>query len=121
MSAAQNHHPVGRWKTYEIFPKKPQALPKFAGVYVVFLNDQLSYIGSSIDVAKRFNNYGFRSRDGVARYSQPRFPWAPVSETTRISVKVKRSKRFGDWAMREIRLIDRLRPRFNCQHKAGAA
>lgn len=34
-----------------------------------------------------------------------------------VVLKIKRSRRRGDWAMQEIRLIHRLRPEFNSQHK----
>jgi hypothetical protein len=35
---------------------------------------------------------------------------------TYFPVKVKQSRRYGDWAMDEIRLICRLGPKFNRQH-----
>ena len=36
-----------------------------------------------------------------------------------LKIKVAYSRKYGDWAMRELRLVNRLRPRFNSIHYIG--
>lgn len=83
------------------FPNQP-------GVYAIFLDGLISYIGSSVDVAARLGGYKLN----WARYSNStETPWGKGFR--KCVIKVRRSRRFGDWAMREMRLIKRLQPRFN--------
>jgi excinuclease UvrABC nuclease subunit len=92
-------HDWPRWK-----------LPHCAGVYAVYIDGQLVYIGQSSDIANRIANHRFRFgyRKNVI------LPWnGDVPDTSKISLKIKRSKRFGDWAMWELRLIRRLKPIYN--------
>ena len=110
------HHLGGRWMRYELF-KGRGALPRFGGVYAVYFDDELVYLGSSVDIANRFSEH--KIRYGYARNIIT--PWADVPDGTCISIKVKRSRRRGDWAMWEIRLIQRLRPVFNRQHRGRRA
>ena len=98
------------WTTH-YFPRF--GLPRCAGVYAVYFDDELVYIGQSCDISNRFSEHKFRYGYGKNIIT----PWGDVPETIRIKVKVKASKRLGDWAMHEIRLIHRLRPQFNRQHK----
>src|SRR5690242_8942280 len=69
-----------------------------AGVYAIFQADRLLYIGSSINIRSRI--------------------WAHLATARFIgvkglSVKYKKSQRYGDWLMTEARLLKRLRPRLN--------
>lgn len=98
------------WTTYK-FPRFK--LPRCAGVYAIYFGDELVYIGQSSSVAARLVEHDIRYGYGRNIIT----PWGDVPEDTPIRVKVKRSRRFGDWAMDEIRLICRLRPRFNRQYK----
>lgn len=54
------------------------------------------------------------------RYSYAKeyiLPWTDQIPTTKkLTLKCKESKKMGDWAMWEIRLIHRLKPRFNKTH-----
>ena len=99
------------WETFNLMPR--EKLPPVACVYAVYFDDRLVYIGSSVDVRNRFSEHKIRHgyRKNIIT------PWCDVPNTTAITLKIKRSKRRGDWAMWEIRLIHRLRPEFNSQHK----
>lgn len=112
----RDNHFVGHWHSYEMFGGRG-SLPRFAGVYAVHFDGELVYIGSSTDIANRFSEHKIRL--GYARNIIT--PWCDVPDTTRITIKVKRSVVRGDWAMWEIRLIHRLRPTFNRQHRGRCA
>lgn len=101
------------WVTYDLFPRHGLVqLPHCAGVYAIYFDDELIYVGSSTDISNRFCLHKFRY--GYARNIHT--PWGEVCDEVKVTVKVKRSRRLGDWAMSEIRLITRLKPRFNRQH-----
>lgn len=97
------------WTVY-----KDAWLPRFPhapGVYVVFGDGQLLYVGSSTDLYKRIVHghcIGVRGYGGLITT-----PWGKFKN---VCIKCRVSKRYGDWAMREVRLIHRLNPPFN---KAG--
>ena len=110
------HHVSGRWLRYELFSGRG-ALPRLAGVYAVYFDEQLVYIGSSVDIANRFSEH--KIRYGYAKNIIT--PWCTVPASTSITIKVKRSRVRGDWAAWEIRLIHRLRPEFNRQHRGRRA
>lgn len=93
---------------YELFAGRA-SLPRFAGVYAIYFDDRLVYIGSSVDIANRFSEHKIRYGYGKNIIT----PWCDVPAETSIVLKVKRSIRRGDWAMWEIRLIQRLRPECN--------
>lgn len=99
------------WTTYQ-FPLRN--LPTCAGVYVVFFDGIAVYVGQSRNVANRFYDHSLRY--GYAKNIHT--PWCDLPSTTRVTVKVKRSRRYGDWAMDELRLIARIQPIYNSQHKA---
>lgn len=100
------------WTTYE-FPFR--RLPRTAGVYAIYFERELVYIGQTWDIGSRLAEHAIRFGYGRNIIT----PWGDLPDHTRIMIKVKRSRRLGDWAMDEIRLIQRLRPRFNRQHKSG--
>jgi hypothetical protein len=97
---------------WEKFNLMSDRLPAAACAYAVFFDDGLVYIGSSVDVRNRFSEH--KIRHGYSRNIVT--PWGDVPDQTKIILKIKRSRRLGDWAMWEIRLIQRLRPSFNKQH-----
>ena len=105
------------WTSYQIMPRTDTPLPRCAGVYAIYFDGELVYIGQSNNIANRFSEHKFRH--GYARCI--RTPWADIDENTVITVKVKRSRRLGDWAMWEIRLIHRLKPFYNRQHRGRKA
>ncbi len=83
--------------------------PNLPGVYVIYFGDELVYIGQSNNIRARFARHNIRY--GYAQNIIT--PWGDVPESVGVFAKIKPSKRLGDWAMWEIRLIHRLQPRLN--------
>lgn len=101
---------MSKWQEYVLFPPQGRGtLPRSPGVYAVYFDGTLVYIGQSVDIANRFSEHKFRYAHGKYIIT----PWHDVHQDTRITVKVRKSTRLGDWAMHEIRLIHRLQPMFN--------
>ena|SRR3990167_1941 len=84
-------------------------MPRAAAVYAVYLNAELCYIGQSVDLRNRFYEHKIRYGYGKTII----LPWCDVHDEAEIVIKASTSRRYGDWAMRELRLIRRLKPRFN--------
>lgn len=102
------HGRGGRWES----TTEPENLPAIPACYVVYLDGALAYVGSSQNLAGRFN-YGGGHHVRWAHYSNTReTPWGRYREVT---VKFRPSVKFGDWAMVELRLIRRLQPPHNCR------
>ena len=93
-----------KWVSYDIFTGFP---PRKPACYVIYLDGQLSYIGQASDVAKRLSSHGIRVGSSNCVHTK----WGAFSG---VVVKVRFGDRLGDWAMREIRLIDRIQPHLNC-------
>lgn len=94
-------------------------LPNLPAVYALYFDGELKYIGQSRDLRNRFAQ-GYRSmRYGYARNVHT--PWGEFPDTTVIEIKFHHGWRLGDWAMREIRFITRLKPVFNTHHKGRAS
>lgn len=84
------------------------AAPTKPACYVVYLDGELAYIGQTTNLRRRLANHGFN----FARYSEAiDTPWGQYQS---VQIKARFGDRFGDWGMRELRLIERLRPRLNC-------
>jgi hypothetical protein len=97
----------GRWTSFN--PTKWLEVPDRPAVYAIYLGGELVYIGQSANLRNRLQ--GHYIRFGYA--NNIRTPWGDFPATVRVSGKAKITKRFGDWAMWELRLIERLRPTFN--------
>ncbi len=95
------------WHTFEV--EHLDSLPHRAGVYAVFVGGELVYVGQSNDLCVRFRGHNIR----CGFDANIKLPWCDVPWATPVYVKVKFSRVLGDWAMWEIRLITRLKPRFN--------
>ena len=93
-------------------PCRPSTLPIGAGVYVVLIDGKPVYVGQSQRLRARFYEHQFRHGFGKEIIT----PWGDFSNAQSIVVKCKESRRMGDWAMWEIRLIHRLKPMFNKTH-----
>lgn len=91
-----------RWITYE-FNEIPWVFGHFPGVYVVYGDGVLVYVGQSGSVSKRICTHRIVYSYGSSILT----PWGQFKT---VRVKVRYSTKFGDWAMREIRLIWRLKP-----------
>lgn len=91
------------WRDLSAMPRKP-------AVYAIYLDGDLCYVGQTVDLRNRF--YEHKIRYGYGKNII--LPWDDcVPDDTEITIKASLSVRYGDWAMRELRLIRRLRPRFN--------
>lgn len=91
--------------------RKPPARWTAPGCYAIYLDRELVYIGSSERVTYRLMAYPMRINMFVGA-TEPAVvtPWGMAFSVT---IKFKPSRRYGDWLMREARLIRRLKPRGN--------
>jgi excinuclease UvrABC nuclease subunit len=99
------------WIEYD--PLRLESAKNDPCVYCVKINGAVVYVGSTRRFRTRF--YEHRIRCGYAKNII--LPWGEVNHDAELSVKVSFSKKYGDWAMRELRLIKRLEPKFNIAHK----
>lgn len=87
-------------------------VPDCPGVYVFVVNGVVVYVGQSMRMRERLYTHKIR-----AGYSKNIIlPWCEISSTCSLIIKCKPSRRMGDWAMWEIRLIHRLQPEHNRTH-----
>lgn len=96
-----------RWVRYDF---EDNVRPFFAskpGCYAIFIDGKLAYIGQTSNVAKRMSAHGLRNSYGGGHVTC----WGACRA---LVVKVRYATSLGDWAQREIRLIERLKPAFNC-------
>lgn len=101
-----------RWIKFNAL--RPSLMPAEAACYAVYWNGRLVYIGQTTDLRNRFHLHNFR----LGYANNIHTPWGHnCPDTDVFTVKARFSERLGDWAMREIRLIRRLRPEFNSHHK----
>lgn len=86
-------------------------IPDAPGCYAVYRDDQLVYIGSACNLRARFKTYRMVPVRPHRRESrclwEHNTPFGPLESLT---IKLRLSTRFGDWLMRELRLISRLNP-----------
>lgn len=75
----------------------------------MYVDGALVYVGQSKNVRKRLEAHKFNYSMGAG----VRTPWGWFRT---LYFKVWNSKKYGDWAMVELRLIKRLQPKFNCVH-----
>jgi excinuclease UvrABC nuclease subunit len=86
------------WRKYD--HDATHLLPQCPIVYAIYSSGSLVYIGSTRNLRKRIRGHkchNFKSWGGA--------------ET--ITVKARRCRKFGEWLMVELRLINRLKPRYN--------
>jgi hypothetical protein len=95
------------WVAFD--PVMPFRIPKSAGVYAIYLNGELVYVGQSNNLLVRLSRH--RIRHGYS--GNLKTPWGEFPGETHLTGKLKVSRVRGDWAMWEIRLIERLMPKFN--------
>lgn len=85
-------------------------LPNSAGVYAIYLNRKLVYIGSSANLRRRLNQHNIvPSSPGYVRTN-----WGRL-KVSLVHFKWKVTRRYGEHLMLEVRLIRRIRPQFNRQ------
>lgn len=85
------------------------------GLYAVYIDGELVYVGQSVNLHLRFRRWGFCRRNHNGEHCTP---WG-LFAAGRLKIKVAYSRKYGDWAMRELRLVRRLKPRFNTIQYAG--
>ncbi len=99
------------WLNYS--PFELNAVPNEPCVYCITIDGVVVYVGSTRRFRSRF--YEHKIRYGYANNIVT--PWGTFGRSINIQIKVGFSKIYGDWAMRELRLIKKLRPCFNIAHK----
>lgn len=96
---------MDRWIVLDLMRPWPQLKP-IGGCYVVISEDRVIYVGQSSDIRKRLANHDIHPSYGSSWIT----PWGAFND---LVVKLKYPRRYGAWAMIELRLIRRLRPTFN--------
>ena len=101
---------MSNWETIT----KTSKLPESPGVYVFYFSEGSNvipmYVGSTINLKSRICSGHKPRRNGTTRQ------WFLSSLSTcafDFFIKIKRTKVYGDWAMDELRLIDRIGPKYN--------
>jgi excinuclease UvrABC nuclease subunit len=94
-----------KWVKYDFDHSFPY-ISRHPGVYVIYGDGKIIYIGQSFDVKSRITNHKIR-----CGFSNNIFtPWGFYRD---IKIKVKYAAKYGDWAMNELRLIKKIKPPFN--------
>lgn len=101
---APSVHHTSKWVRYH-YDDAPGIL-NVPGVYAIYLDDELVYIGQSALVKKRVFSHGIHYGYGLRMFT----PWQRCKDCY---FKVRYTTKYGDWAMRELRLIRRLHPKYN--------
>jgi hypothetical protein len=104
-----SRHKGTRWISYDA--GCPIDIPDVPCCYVVIVRGEAIYVGQTKHPFNRLVSHGVTCGWGSSTY----VPWldehVPAKE---VVLKCKFQHRLGDYAMLEIRMIDRLKPRFNC-------
>jgi len=99
---------MSRWCEYDFDDvRRWNQIKQLPGVYVVYADLYPVYVGQSTNIRTRLANHRFRR--GYTNYIV--LPW---EKCLNLTIKVKYSKKYGDWAMLELRLIKHLQPKYNC-------
>lgn len=89
--------------------------PSIPCCYVVYLDGEPCYIGSTVNFYKRFTDHHHRiisksyAEDGQLKLKYIS-KWGVFDDAY---IKVRFSDFLGDWAQKEIYLINRIKPKFN--------
>jgi predicted GIY-YIG superfamily endonuclease len=90
-------------------------LPNSPCTYCLIVDGEVIYIGSTRRLKSRF--YEHKIRYGFARNII--LPWLTVPDTSKVVLKIKKTIKYGDWVMDEMRLIKKLQPKYNLMHKSN--
>lgn len=93
------------WIIYD--PTEPTRIPDEPGCYVIYMDGVLVYIGQSVNVRSRIRSHRIQYHRYV---NDIRTPWG---DCRACCAKIKFSRKYGDWAMWELRLIRRIQPLCN--------
>jgi predicted GIY-YIG superfamily endonuclease len=97
-----------KWHRFDAW--RPNSLPPCAACYVLSLDETVIYVGQTLNLRARFYSHRIQS---VAE-SQYESAWGQLDG--RLVLRAKFGDKYGDWAMREARLIFRLQPMFNLRN-----
>lgn len=98
------------------FLNERQNMPVVACCYAIYLDGILKYIGSTNNLRNRFSGHAIRY--GYAKNIHT--PWGDFPSSIIFIIKYKPSTKYGDWLMREARLIKKIKPPFNRKLKGRA-
>lgn len=87
-------------------------IPECAGVYAVYMENRVVYIGSTLNLRRRAGMYLRLCRE-MPSYDHGPSPAEVLDLSLTRRVKVKPARQVGEWLMREYRLIHRLQPKGN--------
>lgn len=94
---------MSSWTTVSLVPslRIEDQIQSSPGVYVIFGDGLLVYIGSSRDVGARLRSHLVATGSGEGFKTK----WGLFKDT---KIKIRPSKKYGDWLMYEARLLRRL-------------
>lgn len=107
---------ASNWKTIDLYSK----IPEVACCYVIYFVHEyigrIVYVGSTKNLSKRIS--GHRLRPAVLLDDKTKeYSYGITSSKMGVApyaiVKYRESLEYGDWAMIELKLIKRLKPKFN--------
>jgi excinuclease UvrABC nuclease subunit len=110
--ARDTGQPGKRWVEV-VFLEAWGKLPNIPCCYAIYFDGNLKYIGSTNNLRNRFSGHAFRY--GFAKKLTT--PWGVFDLPADIKLKYSPSQKYGDWLMREARLIRKLQPEFNAKLK----
>ena len=93
---------LGYWS-----PWQPIEMPPVPACYVIQLDGKTIYVGQTLNLRSRFYAHGIKPIGEGYKTA-----WGRLSGDF-LGLKVKLGSKYGDWAMREARLVKRLQPVFN--------
>lgn len=107
----QEQEKAPRWRRVVASECGPLGLlsqfPKAPACYAVFLDGELSYVGSTEQLRARITAHRLRG------HAYMDAAWTPWGLFRHVEIRYSLSRRRGDWLMREYRLITRLNPPLN--------
>ena len=102
---------MSQWQTISFY--KLDSIPANPGVYAIYNESDLVYIGQAVDLLARMR----RHRYVVLGTKEPSTRWdkdgLEVYERKNLRVKYRLSKKVGEWLSAEFRLVSRLQPLLN--------
>lgn len=99
-----------RWIGFD--PTLSYGIPECEAVYVILQHGKVLYVGMAADLRSRMCDH-LRCR----RHPQVQIRGSAWAKLESLEGKYKTPSRYGAHAMIELRLIRRLRPSFNTQHR----
>lgn len=96
------------WVKVDVRPwvNQRHLVPDAPGVYAFIRDGRVVYVGQTVSLRRRLSEYWYRWVDF-------RGGWIIDPRIQGCVVKYSASRRYGDWLMREYRLIRRLQPLHN--------